>query len=262
MTRLKLIATTSLTVSARLWCVTALLGLWVFVYYIAAFYGGPTLSGNFEAWNANRFLEHGHVPGDTAGNLLFAAHVLLAALITFSGTLQLIPRLRIRAAAFHRWNGRFFLIAACTATLAGAYMSWIRGDVSLAINLNGALILVCAALAWRHAHRREFDAHRRWALRAFLVVNGVWFLRVGVMGWFIVNQALLGNEVSFEDPLVKFWKYGSYLVPLAVLELYFYAQTRGGAASRLAMSGMLLVLTAVMGGGIFGAFMFLWRPLL
>ncbi|WP_229374289.1 hypothetical protein [Fibrella rubiginis] len=68
--------------SARGWFLMAFAGQWLFVYYIVAFYGKATLLGNFEQWDRNKMLFHGHVTGDTMGNAFFAAHVLLAAIIT------------------------------------------------------------------------------------------------------------------------------------------------------------------------------------
>lgn len=41
--------------------------------------------------------------------------------------------------------------------------------------------MVFVALAWRSALARDFAIHRRHALRAWLLVNGVWFLRIGIM---------------------------------------------------------------------------------
>ena len=51
----------------------------------------------------------------------------------------------------------------------------------MSISINGALILLFVALAWRSARRRDFSAHRSIALRAYPLVNGVWFLRIGLM---------------------------------------------------------------------------------
>jgi len=52
------------------------------------------------------------------------------------------------------------------------------------------------------------------------------------------------------------------LLPLAVLELYLRAKERAGPSGRFAMAGGLVVLTALMGAGIFGVAAFMWRPLL
>ncbi len=43
--------------------------------------------------------------------------------------------------------------------------------------------MICAAMALHYALARNIDAHKRWALRTFIVVSGVWFFRVGLMLW-------------------------------------------------------------------------------
>jgi len=252
-------ADAALKAAARLWFLVAIVGQWIFLYYILAFYGPSLLSGSFETWNRNRFLTKGYIAGDTAGNLFFALHVLLAAIVAFGGALQLVPQLRARAAAFHRWNGRVFLATAMAASLAGLEMTWLRGKTptlagALAITLNAVLVLVFAVLAWRYARAREMTAHRRWALRAYLVANGVWFIRVGFAACLLIDRAHAGA-------FYRFWEYGCYLVPLAVLELYLRAR-EGTAAGRFAMAGGLFVLTALMGFGIFAVYVAFFRPLL
>lgn len=182
-------ASTALRGAARFWFVTALAGQWAFVYYIAGFYGVSTLSGNFEAWRANTMLK-GYLPGDTAGNLVFAAHVLMAAVVAFGGTLQLVPQIRARAIGFHRWNGRIFLLTAIAASIGGVYLAWGRPGPPVIDGLGntmGAFLIVgFGAFAWRAVRAGDVAGHRRWALRAFLAVNGVWFQRVGMMAWAIV----------------------------------------------------------------------------
>ena len=93
-------------------------------------------------------------------------------------------------------------------------------------------------------------------------MNGVWFLRVGLFGWIIINQGPVGIGENFDGPFVIFLSFASYLLPLGILEIYLRTQDRAGASGQFAMAASLVVLTAAMGVGIFGAFMFLWRPLL
>src|SRR5262245_49032807 len=101
-------APTALNTAARFWFAVTVVGQLLFVYYIVAFYGVSTVQGHFETWSKNKFLFKGYVPGDSAGNLAFAAHALLAAYMAFGGTLQLVPQIRKRAMTLHRWNGRIF----------------------------------------------------------------------------------------------------------------------------------------------------------
>lgn len=150
----------ALEAAAKLWFVAAVIGQGLFVIYILAAYVPTTLSGNFAAWNENKQLLKGYVPGDTAGNLAFAAHVLMAAVVTFGGTLQLVPQIRAKAPAVHRWIGRAFLSTAILASLVGFYMVWVRptGDSAanaIAISLDAVLILTFAGLAWRTAVARD-----------------------------------------------------------------------------------------------------------
>lgn len=244
----------ALKAAAQFWFLVTVIGQWAFLYYIAAFYGPSTLQGNFQAWSKNTFLLKGYVPGDTAGNLAFAAHVLLAAIIAFGGALQLIPQIRTRAISVHRWNGRLFLVTALAVSVSGLYMVWVRGarlsiPSAVAVSLNAVLIMIFGALAWRSALGRDISAHRRWALRTYLVANGQWFIRVGMIAWMILNH---GNDRGF----FRVWNFGCYLVPLAVLELYLRAKERAGPGGRFAMAGGLIVLTVLMSVGIFGLSMF------
>ncbi len=104
-------ADTALKAAAGFWFLVAVIGQWAFLYYIVAFYGPSTLQGHFQAWSKNTFLFEGYVASNTAGNLVFAAHALLAAVIAFGGAIQLIPQIRERAISVHRWNGRSSMVA-------------------------------------------------------------------------------------------------------------------------------------------------------
>jgi hypothetical protein len=256
-----------LAAAARLWFVTALLGQWAFLYYIAAFYDAATLRGDFAAWSNNRLLLKGYVPGDTAGNLAFAAHVLLAAIVTFGGALQLIPQIRAHFISVHRWNGRLFLLTAIAGAISGLWMIWVRGSranfiAGFATSIDAVLIIGFALLAWRAVRRREIAAHRRWALRTYIVANGVWFQRVGIFGWMVFHQAAVGMTKHFDGWFDLSWAFGCYLLPLAILELYLRVKENSGPRGRYVMAGSILLLTALMGFGIYSAYMFVWRPFL
>ncbi|MBP6014196.1 MAG: DUF2306 domain-containing protein [Alphaproteobacteria bacterium] len=251
--------------AAGFWFLVAAIGQWLFVLFIVGFYAFPTFSGNFEAWDKNTFMTHGYVAGDTAGNLAFAIHVMLAAVITASGTVQLIPWIRARAISFHRWSGRTFILAAFVISLAGLFMNATRGAGTfehVPIALNAVLLMFCAGQTIGHVWAGNIDVHRRWALRTFMLMNGVWFLRVGMMAWMFGKIGLLGGPKEFDASFYAFWTYGSYLVPLAVLDLYFWTQDRGGAGVKVAMAGLLVLLTTAMGAGIAGAAIAIWWRLL
>jgi uncharacterized membrane protein len=258
-------AESALKAATGFWFVVAVIGQWAFLYYILAFYGHSTFTGNFQAWTKNTFLRMSYIRGDAAGNLAFAAHALLAAVIAFGGAIQLIPQIRSRALAIHRWNGRLFMATALGLSVSGLYMEWVRGDRDgtiggLAISLNAVLIISFIVLAWRSARAHDISKHRRWALRLYLVANAQWFTRVGFLAWAIL-RGLLGGRDSLDGPFFNFLNFGCYLVPLAVLQLYLRAKENGSPRAQLTMAGGLVILTLLMAVGIFGIATFMWLPL-
>ncbi|MDP3858966.1 MAG: DUF2306 domain-containing protein [Stagnimonas sp.] len=253
-----------LRISGGLWLATAVFGQLLFALYVAIFYGRAALQGRFQDWN--KVLAHGYVPGDWFLNLVLGMHLLFVVLIVAGGALQLLPALRRRAPAFHRWNGRLYLLSAAILSLGGLALAWVRGTVGgaaqhVSVSLNALLILVFAGIVWRLARERRVDAHRRWALRLFLAVSGVWFFRIGLMLWLAVHKAPVGFDPdSFTGPFLSFLGFAQYLLPLAVLELYLRVQDRGSPVAQVAVAGGVLVLTLMTLGGVLAATMGMWMP--
>lgn len=257
-------ASVALNAAVRFWFVVLVAGQFLFAWYILAFYGGAAAHGDPDTWND--VLPAGYVAGRTIGNLVIGAHLLFAAIVTIGGPLQLIPQIRAHAPVFHRWNGRLYLTTAVIAAVTGLYLVAAGRAVGnfgqhLAISVNAVLILACATMALRHAIARDFATHRRWALRLFLVVSGVWFFRVGLMFWIAVNGGPAGfDPETFEGPALVFIGVCQYLLPLALLECYLRVRAQGGVAARYAMTASLLVLTLAMAAGIAVAAKVLWLP--
>jgi len=254
----------TLRASAGLWWAVALCGQLLFAAYVAMFYGGALLQGEPSRWN--QVLPHGHMAGQPWGNAAVGVHLALTVLIILSGALQLLPQLRSRAPALHRWNGRLYLLGACIVSLSGLFMVWTRGAVGglsqhIAISLNGLLILLCAGLVLREALARRFASHRRWALRLFLLVSGVWFFRIGLMAWLLLHRAPVGfDPKTFQGPFLTALAFAQFLLPLLVLELYLRSRDGASVAGRYAMAGALLLLSLLTAAGVFGAALMMWLP--
>lgn len=255
----------ALRAAAAGWFVVAVLGQWIFVAYLLLFYGGSALSGDLDRW-AQVLASGGIVPGDPLGNIAIAAHIGFAVIIMVGGPLQLVPAMRRRFPALHRWNGRVYMTTAVIVSIAGLYMEVARHTVGsdlqkLGTALDGILVIVFAAIALRFAIRRQIGLHRRWALRLFMVVSAVWFYRVGLMFWILLNQGPAGfDPETFEGPFLVFLGFAQYLIPLAILELYLRARDSRSPGAKYAMTAGLVVVTLAMGVGIFGATMGLWLP--
>lgn len=249
-----------------LWFVVAAVGQTAFIGFILAFYGVRTVTGDLAGWNDKPLID-GYKAGDDMGNFVFAAHVLLAAIVTLGGLMQLIPAIRQKLPGLHRWTGRTFLVIAVFMALSGVWLALVRGTYlsvisNVAILINAVLILAFAALAWRHAIKRRFEQHRRWAMRTFMVVSGVWFLRVGLMGWVIVNQGPAGLTDDMSGPIDSVMTFGSYLIPLALLELYFAAQRSDGGLLKVFAAAMVGIAALYTAAGVFGTVAFMWAPYL
>jgi tetratricopeptide (TPR) repeat protein len=256
---------TAMRVSSRFWFAVTVASQILFATYIVLFYGLSAVHGRLG--DRARFFNHAYVAGDNGGNLAVAAHILFAVLINLSGALQLVPQLRARAPGFHRWNGRVLIAGSFVVSVAGLYMIWIRGSVGdlsqhLASTLDALLIFLFASLALRNALARRFAAHRRWALRLFMVLGGVWFFRLGLFLWILLNRGPAGFDPNtFTGPVLTFWGFGEYLIPLAVLEFYLWAEgNAAGAARRIAAAFLVFVSTLGMIAGTFATAAAGWVP--
>lgn len=255
----------ALGLAARGWFAVAAVGLLLFTLYVAVGYGRAVLGGDLQAWN--KVMPKSYTAGETVTNSLFGLHLLLAVFITSAGVLQLIPQIRATVPRLHRWIGRCYIAAVAMATLAGVTLLWTRGTAGdlvqhIGMTVDAAVIWCCGLMAWRHAAARRIDSHRRWALRLFLAANGVWFFRIGLMLWLLIWQRPVGFDAeTFVGPFLSALAFAQFIVPLAVLELYFRAQRpASGAALRWSVAALLWVLTLATAAGIFGAYMAMWRP--
>jgi Predicted membrane protein (DUF2306). len=257
-------ASSALEAAATCWFVVAGLGQLMFVAYLFGFYGRTAILGQFAAWS--QVFPRGHVEGDDTHDTIVAVHLAFAALITVGGLLQLVTGVRQWFPRFHRWNGRVYLVSAFVMGLGGLAMVWTGtnvGDLSqhIAISINAVLIMLCAVMVLRHALARRFVRHRRWALRLFLAVSGVWFFRIGLTFWILVNHGPAGFDPdTFTGPALTVIAFAQYLLPLAILQLYFHAQDRAGSRGCLVMAAGLFAATLLTSVGIVAASMMLWLP--
>jgi len=252
--------------TAILWFSIALIGQWIFVYYVATYFGGLLIEKGILGMK-DTHLPHGYVEGDIFGNFAIATHVLLAVILMGFGPLQLIPQVRKHFPKFHRVNGRVYLFTAYLTSFIGLYMVLTRGVIGgiwghIAISLDAVLIIIFATVALRYALARKIVQHRRWALRLFMVVSAVWFFRVGLMGWFALTGGVGIDQETFTGPFITFIYFGQMFVPLALLELYFRAQSSKSNRVKIATAMVIFGATLYMCVGIFVATVGMWLPLM
>ncbi|WND01806.1 DUF2306 domain-containing protein [Temperatibacter marinus] len=260
------VAKNAIDMSAKFWFLTVVIGQAIFSYYILAVYYTAIAAQNTQDFNI--VMPGGYVEGDVWGNIAVVAHVLFAAIITVGGLVQLIPAIRSKVPALHRWNGRLYILAAMTMSLSGAFMILTRSDVIVGnifghttLMINGVIIIACAIMAVKRARQKQFVKHRVWALRLFIAVSGVWMFRIGMMAWITWHGRPVGiDTATFTGPFLTVLYTLVYVFPLLFLEVYLRVQARGSANQRLFTAVGVVLVSLIFAGGIFGATMGMWLP--
>ena len=232
--------------AARLWFAVAVAGQWLFAFYVALFYGGAAARGDWAAWN--KALPRGLLVDDPVRNGVLVAQLLLAAVITVLGPLQLIPQVRARAPRLHRWMGRVYIPVAFVMSDGGQYMLLTRGTVGDDSRAHrdrpecpGDHDVCDDGLV-----QRARDAATKpiaagpcgfsWSSTAY------GSSAVGLMHWLVIHQ----RPVDFDPkmllrPFLTFLANAQFVLTLAVLELYLRlhgtaAAGRNGSQRRPACS--------------------------
>ncbi len=250
--------------SVNIWFSIVVLGQLIFALYIFGVYGVNGIAGDFEKWNDTS--THGYIQKDIFGNILFGIHVLLAMVTAIGGPLQLLSKVRNRFPKFHRINGRIYIFAAFLIASGGLYLTWVRGIVgglvgAVFISVNGFIILTCAYFTVKNAIGRRLEDHRKWALRLYFAMSGVWFFRIFLMLWLTINQGPVGFDMNtFEGPALNMLYVSSYILPVVFLELYFRTKQASGSTSKWMLSIFILLLSGCMLIGTFSATMGMWLP--
>lgn len=254
----------ALSFAGAVWFTAVAIGQLAFVLYIAAFYYVSTFQGDFERMDGR--VIHGFISGDVLGNALFLSHVLLAFWITASGPLQFIPQVRNRFRTFHRWNGRFYLTVALLTSSGALLLTYLRphfGSFALLVvnTADGVLIIAFGCLALRAALMRRFDDHRRWALRMFVVVSGVWFFRLGYGFYFFITAGKMPGSHNLAGP-ADIAVASTWVVALAGLEVYLFAQRRSSGTLKLAAAAMAIAAAGIVLVSSYSAAQMFWLPTL
>lgn len=250
--------------SIMTWVTIALIGQWFFATYVFVLYVFPIVTGNPELVNLSQPII-GYVKDDTFGNAALFSHVIPAAILSVGGVIQLLPIIRRKLPTLHRWNGRVFLSLGLMGALSGLYLTWVRdarlSDVgSLGITLNGILIIVAVIFAWRYARAKQFDLHMRWAIHAFILINGVWFFRLYLMAWYMANQGPNGNTSNIDGPMDIFLSYACYGIPMIVAECVFWAKRQKQSSIIWFVFALTSLGTLITLIGVFAAIMMMWIP--
>ncbi len=146
--------------------------------------------------------------------IAFYAHILSTPYVLIAGLVLLNDSFRRRYRKGHRILGRVQAALVLVFVVpSGMVMSQysLAGPISnYGFLISSILTGVCVAMGWRYAVRRQFDRHRRWMLRCYVLLCSAVSLRV------------IGGIVSVTgiEPLQSYrWTaWASWIVPGLVLE--------------------------------------------
>jgi hypothetical protein len=150
----------------------------------------------------------------------FYAHVTSGPSSLVLGMILVSERFRRRFTKWHRYLGR--IQVGCVLLFVAPSGLWMArfADSGAVAGCGFAALAVatgfCAALGWRSAVRRQFDAHRLWMWRCFLLLCSAVVLRL--MGGL---TRITGTEATWSYPLAA-WI--SWLLPLLAFEVIRYAE--------------------------------------
>lgn len=168
---------------------------------------------------------HLYRPGGWVSNPAIFGHMVAGAVITLLAPLQLLPQIRERLPRVHRVIGYLVCIFAVLSAVGGLAYIGLRQTIGgplmdLAFAGYGLCVLAAAVQAVRFARARDFDRHRRWALRMFVLAIGSWLYRVHYQIWYLATGGLW-MEPGFTGPFDLFQLFAFYVPYLVGLEIYF-----------------------------------------
>lgn len=222
---------------AATWVSAAFFGL-----YILAFYFGAIPTGHLSQWNI--FVPALYDASHVTAVLAIAAHFAMGAVTLLLGPVQLIGGIRARWPAMHRWLGRTYVFTAGGTGFGGLGFIASKGAVggawmNVGFGIYGALVVLAAVEAYRHARGRRWEAHRAWAIRLFALAIGSWLYRMDYGFWLnIAAPAPIGHTVDYRGTFDIVMSFLFYVPNLIVAELFIRA---GGMLSR----GIFRVATAI-----------------
>lgn len=154
----------------------------------------------------------------------FYAHIAAGPISLVLGMLLINQRFRLRFPTWHRYLGRVqgvnVLVVVAPSGLWMARYASTGAIAGVAFALLAISTASCVLLGWRSAIKRRFADHRRWMWRCFLLLCSAVVIRVlGGMG------TVMGIEAPWFNPAAS---WSSWLVPLAVFELYGLRKRRIG----------------------------------
>ncbi|MDV6029040.1 MAG: DUF2306 domain-containing protein [Phycisphaera sp. RhM] len=193
-------------------------GKWVaigFVFWIGFLilspfphYLPPDFDYGFLGNKADFFYRSGYFIG-------FYLHIAGAPIGLFLGGLQMSRTLRMRYPRVHRIAGGVYVIVVLFAAAPGGFIMSMKAfggwSTTLCFAVLAAATWWSTFIGWRAGTRFDFQRHRNWMLRSYVLLLSAVFLR---LGHFALQTLGLAPELTYQ---LAAWI--SWVIPLMIIEL-------------------------------------------
>jgi Predicted membrane protein (DUF2306) len=177
-------------------------------------------AGFFDMWFA------AYHRSDALKYWMFVAHVAPAGVVFLIAPLQFFKPLRSRVPWLHRWLGRFAMVSVIASI--GAVFGLLPSS-KMGINcvwssiVFGSMTVFHAVRAWLTARDKQWQAHRRAAIRMWALLFGVFYMRV-LIG--IVKDNFYPSDAWQHDAVAKelftFEFYFGWVTSVIFAEFYIW----------------------------------------
>ncbi|WP_298840304.1 DUF2306 domain-containing protein [uncultured Roseobacter sp.] len=166
-----------------------------------------------------------YVPGADVPNIAIFVHMASGAVLTLLVGLQLWEGIRRHRMRLHRLNGYVMFTCAMLTGAGGLAYIALQGTIGglwmdVGFALYGLLMIGVAVQTVRRAQQHRIVAHRRWALRLFVLAMGSWLYRVHYGLWYALTGGVASND-AFTGAFDLVQNFAFYLPYLLLLELWF-----------------------------------------
>ena len=144
-----------------------------------------------------------------------AFHVLTASIALLVAPIQFSTRLRKRWPVFHRRTGWIYVVCALVSAMVSFHLSFLSACTMCVppFAIWSALFLIVTTLAVLMAVRRNFEAHRHFMIRSWVLMNGFVFVRLDT---YLEFPFPTGPGV--DRPAMLIW--AVWVVPLIMTEMW------------------------------------------
>ena len=111
--------------------------------------------------------------------------------MSIAGAVQLVKYIRKTYPQWHRWIGRFYIIASLIASTGGTLFCLTKGSyggkqADYAFVTYGIIFWISGVKCYYHATRKQFHWHKLWAWRLYSLSLAAWLYRFDYYWWMVL----------------------------------------------------------------------------